>query len=62
MAADCAGYAWRKLTVARDDDAAGLARMLVHIVVATMALDPAIPLEPRRHFRLVRLRLGHGEP
>jgi hypothetical protein len=62
LAGDCAGYAWRKLAVTRDNDAAGLAWMLVHIMVAAMALNPAIPLEPHCHFRSVRLRLGHGEP
>jgi hypothetical protein len=36
--------------------------MLEHVMVATVTLDPAIPLKPGHDFVAVRFRLSHGAP
>ena len=45
----------------RNDDAAGPARVLEHVMVATVTLDPALTFEPCRNFCPVRFGLGHGK-
>src|SRR4029079_18755221 len=45
--------------VTRHHDASGSRRMLEHIVLAAVALDPAFACEPRDHLLPVRLRLFH---
>jgi hypothetical protein len=44
LARDSAGHAGRKSTMTRDDDPAGFTWMFVDVVVAAVALDPAVSL------------------
>jgi hypothetical protein len=60
LARDRAGHAGRERPVTRNDDTAGPARMLEHIMVAAVTLDPALAFESRRNFCPVRFGLGHG--
>ena len=50
------------IPVTRHDDAPRPCGMLINIVVAAVAADPAVALEPRDHLVPVGFRLPHGHP
>jgi hypothetical protein len=56
---DDAGYARRKDTVPRNDDAAWLGRMLEHVMISAMPRDPTVALEPGYDCVSVCVRLDH---
>jgi hypothetical protein len=55
-----AGHAGGKRPVTRNDDTAEPARVLEHVMITAMTLDPALTFESRRNFCPVRFGLGHG--
>jgi hypothetical protein len=59
LARNCAGHAGGERPVTRNDDTAGPARVLEHVMIAAMTLDPALTFESRRNFCPVRFGLGH---
>jgi hypothetical protein len=56
---DDAGYARRKDTVPRNDDAAWLGRMLEHVMISAMPRDPTVALELGYDCVSVCVRLDH---
>jgi len=61
LARDRAGHAGGERPVTRNDDTTGPARVLEHVMVTAVTLDPALPFESRRNFCPVRFGLGHGK-
>jgi hypothetical protein len=52
----------RKGTVPRNDDAAWLGRVLEHVMISAMPLDPTVALEPGYDCISVGVRLDHERP